>query len=293
MQRRRELVEHGLEVDELGELGALRRLPGEQLEQRQILLDALPGRRPLDLDDHPLAGRHPRPVHLADRGGGERGGVDRLEHVLPRHPELRLHHRHDLFLGQRRDRVPEGGELVDELRRDQVRPGREDLPHLAEGRPELFQGPAQPPRLPPAALDRVVPLEERPQPRPGEDAGHVGAPAEDVGTGLLAVDTAPDPSPGSRLDGDGPVLLLGVDDDEGAAGGVGDPVRDVVEKELLAPLHARVAHHEHVGSGVLGLAHDRPGGVLVDHHPGAAALSGEILGLRLQLQRGVLRVDLV
>ena len=70
-------------------------------------------------------------MHLADRAGRERLGLDALEHVLPGHAELLLHHRDDLRLGERRHVVLERGELLDELGREQVGPGREDLAELA------------------------------------------------------------------------------------------------------------------------------------------------------------------
>src|SRR5207253_4127215 len=80
-----------------------------------------------------------RPMHLPDRAGGERLRLDALEHVLPGHAELLLHHDYDLGLRQRRNVVLQLLELGDELGRQQVRPSREDLAELREGGTELLE----------------------------------------------------------------------------------------------------------------------------------------------------------
>jgi hypothetical protein len=68
------------------------------IEQLQVLLDAVGGGRPLDLDHDAVPVGEPRAMHLADRARGERLGLDPGEHVLPRHAQLLLHRRHDLRL---------------------------------------------------------------------------------------------------------------------------------------------------------------------------------------------------
>ena len=102
--------------------------------------------RPLHLDDDVLAVFERRAVHLPDRPGRERRRLDRLEDVLPRHLQLLFHHVDDLGLGERRDVVLQLGQLVDDVRRDEVRTRREDLTELREGRAELFERGAKPPR---------------------------------------------------------------------------------------------------------------------------------------------------
>ena len=52
----------------------------------------------------------------------------------------------DLGLGERRHALLERRQLLDELGREQVRAGGEDLAELREGRPELLERIAQPPR---------------------------------------------------------------------------------------------------------------------------------------------------
>src|SRR5262249_12347027 len=116
-----------------------------------------------------------RLVYLADRSGGERLRLDRLEDVLPRDAELLLHHLHHLGLGQRRDVVLKGRELDDELRREQVLPGRENLAELRIARPELRERVAQPART---DLLRVAAPARLAEPVLGEDRRDPGRPPE-------------------------------------------------------------------------------------------------------------------
>ena len=62
-------------------------------------------RRPLHLDDDAVAVAEHGSVDLGDRAGCHRVGLDAREHVLPRHPQLAFHHRHDLGFGERRHAV--------------------------------------------------------------------------------------------------------------------------------------------------------------------------------------------
>ena len=203
-------------------------------------------------------------MHLPDRPRRERRRLDRLEDVLPRHLQLLLHHVDDLGLGQRRDVVLELRQLVDDVGRDEVRPRREDLPELRERRPELFERVAQPPR---AIRSRRCGARVEPEPR--EDARDVRGPAKQPRVlGMLGF--------GLR---DGAVGR--VDDDDGAARRVRDPVRDVAEQELLAPAHARVADDEHVGLLLVDCPDDGAGDVGVDVDDRARAVQlGRIAGER-------------
>ena len=112
-------------------------LLGEELEQREVLLDHLARVGPLHLHDDLLAVRERRTVHLRDRPGGERQRVDVVEDVLPRDAQLLLHHPDDLLLGERRHVVLQRGELLDELGREEVGTRGQDLAELAEGRTQL------------------------------------------------------------------------------------------------------------------------------------------------------------
>jgi hypothetical protein len=99
------------------------------------------------------------------------------------HAELGLHHRDDLRLRQRRDVVLEVRELVDELRRQQVGPRREDLAELGEGRSELLEREAELPR--PRRLGAVAtPLDPVAQAVPAEDERDPAGAAEQPGGAL-------------------------------------------------------------------------------------------------------------
>ena len=78
-------------------------------------------------------------MDLRDGAGGQRHGVDAGEHVLPRDVELPFHHRHHLGLTQGRDPLLQGGELLQEGGREQVRTRGEDLAHLGEGWAQLVE----------------------------------------------------------------------------------------------------------------------------------------------------------
>ena len=238
--------------------------------------------RSLHLHDDVLAGRQGRAVHLRDRTGGERLGVDALEHVVPGDAQLLLHHLDHLRLGERRHVVAQRGELVDVLRRHEVGTSGEHLAELAEGRAELFEGLAEVARRL-AGLRAVVvalaPGEQLGDAVLGDDARDLGGPAAEqqlvVVLGL------------GRDDGRGLAVERGrVDRDHGARRGMGDAVRHVAEEELLVPAHPRVADHDDVG--VL-LGRDRDdglGGLVVDDDPGPAARAGDPLGELVELGAG-------
>ena len=74
------------------------------------------GGRPLHLDHYALAAGEHGPVHLGDRPGRHRVGLDDGEDVLPRDAELLLHHRDDLGLAQRRHLILRLASSVDDRR---------------------------------------------------------------------------------------------------------------------------------------------------------------------------------
>ena len=126
-------------VDEPAERRPVGGLLCEQLQEPEVSVDVRRGVGALHLHDHTVAALERRPVNLADRAGRERGRVDLLEDVLPGDAELVLHHGHDLCLRQRSDLLLERRELLDDLGREEVGAGGEDLAELGEGRPELFE----------------------------------------------------------------------------------------------------------------------------------------------------------
>ena len=93
----------------------------------------------LHLGDDPFPGRQGRSMHLGDRAGRQRLGIDRLEHVFPRHAHLAFHDLDDLAFGERVDVILQRRELLDELGWQQVRSRREHLAQLREGRAQFFE----------------------------------------------------------------------------------------------------------------------------------------------------------
>ena len=242
----------------------------------------------LHLDDHALAVRERR------RGGPGRScrrragcGVDVLEHVLPGHAELLLHHADDLLLGERRHVVLQRRELLDELGRQQVGAGRHDLAELREGRSELLERRAQPlapagagPPRPPRRAARTAPC----RPCFAKTAAIFEPRAIRRGSvSILGVRAARTRRRTRGRGRRGGRAVGRVHDDHGAAGVVADPVRHVAEQELLASGHARVPDDEHVDGVVLGGLHDRHRRVVVDHDVRARRARRRSSGVGLQV----------
>ena len=292
VQRRREVLEHGAHVEHRAEARPIRDLLGEQLEQREVLLDELPGVRSLHLGDDLLAVREDRPVHLRDGPGGEREGIDPVEDVFPGDAQLLLHDPDDLLLAERRDVVLQGRELVDELRREEVGPRGQHLTELAEGGAELLERGAHALGLSlPADRPLLIgPAEELPQPVLGEDGGDLRAAGGQARLGLGLDVGAPEHRGALGVPDRGHGPVRGVHDDDRAAGVVADPVRHVAEQELLASRHAGVPHDEDVDGVLLGRMHDGHGRVVVQDDVGAAALARQTRRLDLELVGGAGRL---
>ena len=84
-------------------------------------------------------------MHLADRGGRLRREVELEERAIHPQVELGLDRVANLLERDRRGVVLEPAELGDDVGRDDVRPRREQLPELHEGRAELVEHHPQPP----------------------------------------------------------------------------------------------------------------------------------------------------
>ena len=78
-------------------------------------------------------------MHLADRRGGDRALRELDEELLDRQAKLELDDLFDLLERKRRDVVLELAKLEDDVRRHDVRPSREQLSELDEGRAELVE----------------------------------------------------------------------------------------------------------------------------------------------------------
>jgi len=211
-----------------------------------------------------------------------------LEDVLPRDAELLLHDLDDLLLAERRDVVLQLRELDDELRRDQVGTGRQDLTQLAEGGTELLECLTHSPGLassPDGALV-VRPAEELLQSVLGEDGGDRGSPSHEMRLGLRLDGTGADRREAPGVAHGARHAVGRVHDDHGAPRVVADPVGHVSQQELFATSHAGVPDDEHIDLGRLGRVHDRHRGVVVDHHVRAAAAAGDALRFLLQVFGG-------
>ncbi len=142
--RARELVDERNGVDELERADALPDEARGLVEELEVGLDLARSGRPLHLDHHALAVRKGRAVHLADRGRRERLLLEVEEELLDRETEVLLDDRPDLCERERMDVVLQRLQLEDDVGRHHVRPRREKLPELDEGRPELVEHLAEP-----------------------------------------------------------------------------------------------------------------------------------------------------
>ena len=138
-----ELVDDRDGVDEVEPVDAALDDAGDLVEQRQVALD-LPGRaRALHLDRDEAAAGELGEVHLADRGRRDRDRVERGEELVDRRPQVLLDHPLDVGVRERPHVVLELAQLGDDLGRDDVGAGREQLAELDERRPELVERLAQ------------------------------------------------------------------------------------------------------------------------------------------------------
>ena len=84
-------------------------------------------------------------MHLADRGGRERSEVELEEGPVHPQVELGLDHLRTCSNGHGDGVVLQPAQLGDDVRRDDVRAGREQLPELDERRAELVEHLAEAP----------------------------------------------------------------------------------------------------------------------------------------------------
>src|SRR5438034_8613648 len=121
-------------------------------------------------------------MDLGDGARRHRFRVDALEDVLPGHAELLLHHPNDLLLGEWRNVVLEGRELLDELLGEQVGTGRKDLAELRERRPQLLERLPEAPGPDPDGLLVLLrpPGEQLPEAELGHDLADVCRTSEEL-----------------------------------------------------------------------------------------------------------------
>jgi hypothetical protein len=166
----------GVGVEELGDV----------LHRLQVLHDLRADPGALDLHGHRLAVAEDRPMHLPERGGGDRHGVQLQEGARGAHAQLVLEDPLGLREGkglhvvlQPRERVGVGGG-------EEVDAGGEQLPELDEGGPHRLQVARQllGLRLRRRRQHRLVTLQRGPEPGLADD---VRAPVLDEQSRHLAV----------------------------------------------------------------------------------------------------------
>ncbi len=172
----RELVDEVVDVDEVERTHALPDQARGLVEEGEVVLDLARRVRTLHLDDDRVAVRQDRTVHLADRRGRDRRLAELQERLLEREAQLVLDDLAHLGEGERRHVVLEPAQLGDDVRRDDVGPGREQLAELDERRTELVE---HLPQVAPAlGAHRGVRARLDPSP-PGQQVGQL-VPLEEV-----------------------------------------------------------------------------------------------------------------
>ncbi len=278
-QRLREVVDDRRQVEDALEGGAPAGLLDEHFQQAQVIHDVLLGSRPLHLHHHALAGLQGGAMDLSDGAGRQGLRLNGGEDVFPGDAQFAFHGGDDLLLGQRRDALLKRLQLFEEGRRHQVRACRENLAELCEGGAGGVEGLSE---AASALADGFFIVD-----RARQHFTHAGA------------DHDPAQAPGAAqkpaLAGDAALLdhrhggaVGGVHDDDGATGVVGDAVRHVAEKELLAAAHAKVADDDGVGALLFDRAKDAGRRVIVDDYAGMAAAAGELAREAHQARRRVL-----
>ncbi len=109
-ERAAELPDHPLQVIAPAPFGVLVEERGHAAERLEVFADAIADTGPLHLDRHQPAIPERGGVDLAERGGGQRLGVEGQERLADPHPELLLHRPLDDLEGQRLDPVLEARE---------------------------------------------------------------------------------------------------------------------------------------------------------------------------------------
>ena len=138
-----ELVDEPARIDEVERVHALLHEPRRLVEQREVGLDLARRARPLHLHGDLLAVRKRRAVHLADRRRRDGLAFEVEEEPLDRVAEVLDDHALGLLERERAHVVLEAAQLGDDVGRHDVRPRREQLAELHEGRAELVEQLAQ------------------------------------------------------------------------------------------------------------------------------------------------------
>ena len=177
--RAAELVHETARVDEVEGTYALLRDLRRLVEKLEVGLDLLGSVRPLHLHGDTAAVRERGVMDLADRRGGDRPLRELGEELLDRQAELGQDDLLDLVVRHRRDVVLQLPQLDDDVRRHDVRPGREQLAELHECRAELVEHLAQV-----LSAKRALAVDRADLRRPGDEIGQPVA-LEEVAEAVL------------------------------------------------------------------------------------------------------------
>ena len=161
------------------------------VEEAEVGFDPLRRAGALHLDRDSVSVRKNRAMDLADRCCCEWLGVELEEETLDRQAELLLDDTFDVLVRERAHVVLEASELRDDVRRQDVRPHREQLAELDEGRAQLVEELAEalaslrgrsledlPVSAPREKVGQLVALEEVAEAVPDGDLGDLRQPAE-------------------------------------------------------------------------------------------------------------------
>ena len=113
----------------------------------EVPFDQMHDPRSLHLDGHRFPGDQRRPVHLPDRGCGQGDFVERGEHRLDGLAELGFEQTANVGPLRRRHPLLKQGELREELLREQIGAGGENLTEFHERSTGILERPAQRSRL--------------------------------------------------------------------------------------------------------------------------------------------------
>jgi hypothetical protein len=196
--RASEFVDDLPRVDEVERAHAFLRNACRLVQEGEVCLDLPRRSRTLHLDRDRPAVREGCAMHLADGRRRDRPLVELQEQALEREAELFLDHLLDVGEREGADVVLQAAELGDDVRRQDVRPRRQELAELHERRAELVEHLPQVlsalRRLPVDDVDaRAAPREEVGQPMrvepvaeavPDGDLRDLRQPSEILGRGL-------------------------------------------------------------------------------------------------------------
>ena len=170
------LLDHLHRAQPAGLAGIAPRHARDGIQQRDVALDGLLDPGADHLDHHLAAVVQARGMHLRDRGGGQRPGVEFRKQLAHRCAQRLFDNRLGLCAGEGRHLVLQLAQFLGDVVRQQVAPGGQDLAELDVHRTEVLERPADahPARCAPPQAGKVEGREitqeaDRPEQVRGED----------------------------------------------------------------------------------------------------------------------------